>query len=79
MGEQKQAEPLNDRIEGYFIRVVELYAQINANIANLATKDDIHEHSENCEAKKNHRTLVIIGAMLSGAGLVFGIVLKTLI
>ena len=62
-----------------FIKMVELYSTMRADIQNMATKRDVIDHSENCEVKKNHRVLVLIGALLSGAGLVFGMVLKTIL
>jgi len=65
-----------DRTEEYFIKMVELYSTIKADLRHICTKTDLVYHSENCDVKKDRRLLITVGAMLSGAGLVVGLVIN---
>ena len=62
-----------NRLEEMFLKMLELYATVKADIKHLTTKTDLYEHSVKCPAVKRHRLLMLVGSLLTGAGFLAGI------
>lgn len=69
----------SQRVEEYFVKMVELYSSIKSDLQHMVTKEELLEHSANCPTTKRHRHIVLIASMFSGAGLLLGLVIKSLI
>jgi len=69
----------SQRVEEYFVKMVELYASIKTDLHHMVSKEDLLQHTVECPTTKRYKQMVLIASMFSGAGLLLGLLIKTLI